>query len=67
MTLFEIIILILIYLVCYGGAFTLLKIDDESNWDIAIRIVGSVIIAIFIPIIIGIQIANKLSLKDIKF
>ena len=58
---FEIIILVLIYCFCYGYAFKLLEINDESCWDTAIRVIGSVVIAFYIPIIIGTQIANKLN------
>lgn len=31
MTFFEIIILVLIYCVCYGYAITILEIDDETR------------------------------------
>ena len=61
MTPFEIIILVLIYCVCYGYAITILEIDDETRWDIVIRILASVFIAFYVPIIIGIQIGNKLN------
>ena len=61
MTPFEIIILILIYCPCYGYALTLIEMDEESYLDITIRMVGSIIIAFYVPIIIGIQIAHKLN------
>jgi len=61
MTTFEIIILILIYCFCYGYANLLLKQDNESRWDIVTRIVASVFIAIYVPMIIGFQIADKLN------
>lgn len=61
MTAFEFIILVLIYCFCYGYANSLLKIDNESRWDLATRIVASIFIAFYIPIIIGLQIGNKLN------
>ena len=61
MTPFEIIILILIYCFCYAYACTLLKKDNESCSNIVIHIIGSIIVAFYVPIIIGIQIANKLN------
>lgn len=61
MTPFEIIILTLIYCFCFGYANSILTIDTGSRWEIVIHIVGSVILAFFIPIIIGVQIANKLN------
>lgn len=61
MTPFEVIILVLIYSFCYGYACKLLEIDDESRLDTAIRITGSVIIAFYVLLIIGAQIANKLN------
>lgn len=61
MTPFEVIILVLIYFFCYGYACKLLEMDDESRLDTTIRVVGSVFIAFYIPIIIGVQIANKLN------
>jgi len=61
MTPFEIIILIIIYFFFVGYANSLLKADDESRWDIAIRIVASFIAAFYIPIFIGLHIANKLN------
>lgn len=61
MTPFEFIILVLIYCFCYGYALTLVEIDDEDWWDKTFHVIGSAFIAFYVPMIIGIQIANKLN------
>ena len=61
MTPFEIIILILIYCFCFGYANAVLKADNESCRAITLRIVVRFILAFYIPMIIGIQIADKLN------
>ena len=57
---FEAIILVLIYCFCYGYACKLLETNNESGWDTIFRIIWSALMAFYVPIIIGMQIANKL-------
>jgi hypothetical protein len=59
MTAFEIIILVLIYFFCYGYALEILEMDNESIKDKIWRLTASFILAFFVPIIIGVRIANK--------
>jgi len=65
MTNFEIIILVLIYCFCYGCACKSLEMDDESGWYTIFRIIVSIFIAFYVPIIIGMKIANKLNMKSL--
>ncbi len=60
MTSFELIIFVLIYCFCYGYANRLLYVEYERFADRLYRIIASFIIAIYVPVIIGFQIANKL-------
>jgi hypothetical protein len=61
MTPFEIIVLVLIYLFCYGYALEMLKLSNEGCADVVFHVIGSCIIAFYVPIIIGAEIANKLN------
>ena len=61
MTTFELIILTLIYLFCCGYAIVFLATDNESRWDIIIHAVASLFIAFYVPIFLGMQIADKLN------
>lgn len=61
MTTFEFIILILIYGFCYGYASASIKIKVESPWDVILILTACVFIAFVVPILIGVQIGNKLN------
>ena len=61
MTLFEIIIIVLIYCFCYGYANILMYAKDESVSDTLIRVFISFVIAFYVPAIIGYQLGNKLN------
>lgn len=61
MTPFEIIILVLIYCFCYGYANNLMHMKNENFEDGVLRVIWSFIVAIYVPLIIGYNVANKLN------
>ncbi len=62
MTPFEIIILIIIYCVCYGYTLEMF-IKEENVWLRIFFAIGSLVIAIYAPLIFGGMLYEKLSRK----
>lgn len=62
MTLFEIIILIIIYSVCYGYTLAMC-VKEENVWFRILLAILSFVFAIYAPLQIGVMLYEKLEIK----
>ena len=62
MTPFEITILILIYMFCYGYTMTMFS-KEENVWLTLLLAVVSLVLAIYAPVFIGVKVFEKLNKK----
>ena len=64
MTHFEIIIITLIYLFCYGYTIAIF-IKEENVWLRTFLVIVSLVLALYAPLFIGSAIYEKLNNKDL--
>jgi hypothetical protein len=63
MTSFESIILIVIYMICFGFVLAI-HIKEKDMWLRVFLTIGSLVLAIYAPLMIGAMLYEKLSQKE---